>query len=170
MKESARTGISYIRSVSKNHEIAEDFFEKHDIHVHIPEGAVPKDGPSAGIAVTTAMLSALTGRKIRGGVAMTGEVTLRGRVLPIGGLKEKTMAAYRNGIGTVIIPRDNERDLEDIDQTVRGGLRFVTAETVDQVFAAALCLESDPIREEVATHVASFAPIGRESGGDVLRQ
>ena len=101
---------------------------------------------------------------------MTGEVTLRGRVLPIGGLKEKTMAAYRNGIGTVIIPRDNERDLEDIDQTVRGGLRFVTAETVDQVFAAALCLESDPIREEVATHVASFAPIGRESGGDVLRQ
>ena len=170
MKESAQAALSCLRSRAAALGIPADFYKTRDIHVHFPEGAVPKDGPSAGIAVTTAMLSALTGRKIRGGVAMTGEVTLRGRVLPIGGLKEKTMAAYRNGIGTVIIPRDNERDLEDIDQTVRGGLRFVTAETVDQVFAAALCLESDPIREEVATHVASFAPIGRESGGDVLRQ
>ena len=170
MKESAQAALSCLRSRAAALGIPADFYKTRDIHVHFPEGAVPKDGPSAGIAVTTAMLSALTGRKIRGGVAMTGEVTLRGRVLPIGGLKEKTMAAYRNGIGTVIIPRDNERDLEDIDQTVRGGLRFVTAETVDQVFAAALCLESDPIREEVATHVAAFAPIGRESGGDVLRQ
>ena len=170
MKESAQAALSCLRSRAAALGIPADFYKTRDIHVHFPEGAVPKDGPSAGIAVTTAMLSALTGRKICGGVAMTGEVTLRGRVLPIGGLKEKTMAAYRNGIGTVIIPRDNERDLEDIDQTVRGGLRFVTAETVDQVFAAALCLESDPIREEVATHVAAFAPIGRESGGDVLRQ
>ena len=170
MKESAQAALSCLRSRAAALGIPADFYKTRDIHVHFPEGAVPKDGPSAGIAVTTAMLSALTGRKICGGVAMTGEGTLRGRGLPIGGLKEKTMAAYRNGIGTVIIPRDNERDLEDIDQTVRGGLRFVTAETVDQVFAAALCLESDPIREEVATHVAAFAPIGRESGGDVLRQ
>ena len=101
---------------------------------------------------------------------MTGEITLRGRVLPIGGLKEKTMAALRNGLHTVLIPADNVRDLEEIDQTVRAALRFVPVSTVDQVFAAALCLESDPIREEVATHVVSFAPIGRESGGDVLRQ
>ena len=114
------------------------FTRPSDIHVHFPEGAVPKDGPSAGIAITTAMLSALTGRKVRGDVAMTGEVTLRGRVLPIGGLKEKTMAALRSGIRTVILPKDNVKDLEEIDQTVRTALHFVPVESVDQVFAAAL--------------------------------
>ena len=114
------------------------FTRPRDIHVHFPEGAVPKDGPSAGIAITTAMLSALTGRKVRGDVAMTGEVTLRGRVLPIGGLKEKTMAALRSGIRTVILPKDNVKDLEEIDQTVRAALHFVPVESVDQVFAAAL--------------------------------
>lgn len=132
---------------------------------------MPKDGPSAGIAVTTAMLSALTGRKIRAGVAMTGEVTLRGRVLAIGGLKEKTMAALRNGIGTVLIPKDNVRDLEEIDPTVRSALHFVPVETVDQVFAAALCPEvSAPVHEE--RPVAAFAPLpNRETGGDAaLRQ
>ena len=170
MKESAQAALSCLRSRAAVLGIEEDFYKTKDIHVHFPEGAVPKDGPSAGIAVTTAMLSALTGRKIRAGIAMTGEVTLRGRVLPIGGLKEKTMAALRSGITTVLIPKDNVRDLEEIDQTVRAALRFVPVETVDQVFAAALCPERDPIREEVATHVASFAPIGRESGGDVLRQ
>ena len=99
---------------------------------------VPKDGPSAGIAITTAMLSALTGRPVRGSVAMTGEVTLRGRVLAIGGLKEKTMAALRNGVHTVLIPRENVKDLDEIDQTVRAGLHFIPVDTVDQVFAAAL--------------------------------
>ena len=144
MKESAQAALSCLRSRAATLGIEADFYKTKDIHVHFPEGAVPKDGPSAGIAVTTAMLSALTGRKVKAGVAMTGEVTLRGRVLPIGGLKEKTMAALRNGIGTVLIPVDNVRDLEEIDQTVRAALRFVPVATVDEVFAAALCPESSP--------------------------
>ena len=112
MKESARTGISYIRSISSKYEIPEDFFETHDIHVHIPEGAVPKDGPSAGITMATAMLSAVTARKARADLAMTGEVTLRGRVLPIGGLKEKLLAAKNAGIKTVLIPKKNKADAD----------------------------------------------------------
>ena len=171
MKESAQAALSCLRSRAAVLGIEADFYKTKDIHVHFPEGAVPKDGPSAGIAVTTAMLSALTGRKIKAGVAMTGEVTLRGRVLPIGGLKEKTMAALRNHIGTVLIPRDNVRDLEEIDQTVRAALRFVPVSTVDEVFAAALCPEADPVREEVAPHVAAFAPKSREAVNDAaLRQ
>ena len=169
MKESAQAALSCLRSRAAVLGIESDFYKTKDIHVHFPEGAVPKDGPSAGIAVTTAMLSALTGRKIRAGVAMTGEVTLRGRVLAIGGLKEKSMAAYRNGITTVLIPKDNVRDLEEIDPTVQAGVRFVPVSMVDEVFAAALCPENAPVQEEVATHVAAFAPRGRE-GGDALRQ
>ena len=171
MKESAQAALSCLRSRAAVLGIEADFYKTKDIHVHFPEGAVPKDGPSAGIAVTTAMLSALKGRKVKAGVAMTGEVTLRGRVLPIGGLKEKTMAALRNHIGTVLIPKDNVRDLEEIDQTVRAALRFVPVETVDQVFAEALYPETEPLREEPAGHVAAFAPISRENvGGDALRQ
>ena len=169
MKESAQAALSCLRSRAAVLGIEGDFYKTKDIHVHFPEGAVPKDGPSAGIAVTTAMLSALTGRKIRAGVAMTGEVTLRGRVLAIGGLKEKSMAAYRSGIATVLIPKDNVRDLEEIDPTVRAGVRFVPVSVVDEVFAAALCPENAPAQEEVAAHVAAFAPRGRE-GGDALRQ
>ncbi len=141
MQESAKAAISCLRSRTEELGIASDFYQTKDIHIHFPEGAVPKDGPSAGIAITTAVLSALTGRRVRGTVAMTGEVTLRGRVLPIGGLKEKTMAALRNGITTVIIPRENEKDLAEIDQTVRKALRFVLVDTVDSVFAAALVSE-----------------------------
>ena len=170
MKESAQAALSCLRSRAAVLGIEEDFYKTKDIHVHFPEGAVPKDGPSAGIAVTTAMLSALTGRKIRAGIAMTGEVTLRGRVLAIGGLKEKTMAALRNGIGTVLIPKDNVRDLEEIDQTVRAALQFVPVETVDQVFAAALTgMETVPVREETAEPVAAFAPT-REKTEATLRQ
>ena len=139
MKESAHAALSYIRSRSVELGIEPGFYKDKDIHVHFPEGAVPKDGPSAGIAITTAMVSALTGTPVRSGIAMTGEVTLRGRVLAIGGLKEKTMAAKRHGITTVIIPAENEKDLEEIDQTVRAALRFVPVSQADQVLAEALC-------------------------------
>ncbi len=138
MQESCHSAISYIRSRTTQLGIDPDFHKNQDIHIHFPEAATPKDGPSAGIAITTAIVSALTGAKVKCGLAMTGEVTLRGRVLPIGGLKEKTMAAHRNGIQTVIIPQDNEKDLEKIDQTVRSALRFVTVTQVDQVLGEAL--------------------------------
>ena len=151
MQESVKAAYTCLRSRARELGIAPDFYKTKDIHVHFPEGAVPKDGPSAGIAITTAMLSALTGRAVRHDVAMTGEVTLRGRVLPIGGLREKTMAAKRNGITTVIIPKENEKDLADIDPAVRVALRFVTAETVDAVFAHALTL---PKKEAAVEHLA----------------
>lgn len=138
MKESAHAALSYIRANCEKLGIEKDFYKTKDIHVHFPEGAVPKDGPSAGITVCTAIVSALTGVSVRRDVAMTGEISLRGRVLPIGGLKEKTMAALRHGIHTVIIPKDNERDLNEIDQTVRNALNFITAQTVDTVLDAAL--------------------------------
>ena len=167
MKESAQTALSCLRSRAALLDIPADFYKTKDIHVHFPEGAVPKDGPSAGIAVATALLSALTNRKIKAGVAMTGEITLRGRVLAIGGLKEKTMAAKRNGITTVLIPKDNERDLDEIDQTVRAALRFVPVETVDQVFAEVFV---DPPAREEKTSVAAFSPVKRESSDAALRQ
>lgn len=138
MKESAHAALSFIRSRAARLGIEGDFYQNRDIHVHFPEGAVPKDGPSAGIAITTAMVSALTGTPVKSGLAMTGEVTLRGRVLAIGGLREKTMAALRSGIKTVILPAENEKDLEDIDQTVRAALHFILVDQVDQVLAAAL--------------------------------
>ncbi|WP_297721111.1 endopeptidase La [Intestinimonas sp.] len=138
MKESARAALSYIRSRAQRLGIEEDFYKTKDLHVHFPEGAVPKDGPSAGITITTAMVSALTNTPVRQNVAMTGEVTLRGRVLPIGGLREKTMAALRNGMKTVLIPADNVGDLEEIDQTVRAALKFVPVEQVDQVLSVVL--------------------------------
>lgn len=138
MKESARAGISYIRSVSKKYAIAEDFFEKHDIHVHIPEGAVPKDGPSAGITMATAMLSAVTGKKVRADLAMTGEITLRGRVLPIGGLKEKLLAAKNAGIQTVLIPKENTADVEELSSETTKGLEIIPVETMEEVLKKAL--------------------------------
>ena len=138
MKESAHAALSYIRANAQKLGVPADFYKTKDIHVHFPEGAVPKDGPSAGVTVCTAIVSALTNTTVRRDVAMTGEVSLRGRVMRIGGLKEKTMAALRHGIRTVIIPKDNERDLEEIDQTVRRQLNFVSAATVDTVLDVAL--------------------------------
>lgn len=143
MKESVHAATSYIRSNANKLGISSDFYKTKDIHVHFPAGAVPKDGPSAGVTVTTAMVSALTNTPVRSDVAMTGEISIRGRVLPIGGLKEKTMAALRYGITTVIIPQDNLRDLEEIDQTVRKQLHFITAATVDTVLDAALLRSSE---------------------------
>ncbi len=138
MKESCQAAISFIRSNASALGVAPDFYEKQDLHIHFPEGAVPKDGPSAGIAITTAIVSALTQTPVRRSIAMTGEVTIRGRVLPIGGLREKTMAAFRNGIHTVFIPQDNIKDLEDIDPTVRNGLHFIPVSHVTEVLSQAL--------------------------------
>ena len=143
MKESVHAAVSYIRANYEKLGIAADFYKTKDIHVHFPAGAVPKDGPSAGVTVCTAIVSALTDTPVRCDVAMTGEISLRGRVLPIGGLKEKTMAALRYGISTVVIPEDNRRDLEEIDQTVRKSLNFVTAKTIDTVLAVALKKSSE---------------------------
>ena len=138
MKESCQAAVSYIRANAEKLGVASDFYKTKDIHIHFPEGAVPKDGPSAGIAITTAIVSALTDAPVRRDVAMTGEVTIRGRVLPIGGLREKTMAAYRNGVHTVIIPEDDQKDLEDIDQTVRQGLHFIPVSHVNEVLKEVL--------------------------------
>ena len=169
MKESAQTALSCLRSRAAEYGIDPAFHKTRDIHVHFPEGAVPKDGPSAGIAVATAMLSALTGRKIRAHLAMTGEITLRGRVLPIGGLKEKTMAALRCGVRTVILPRDNLRDLEEIDQTVRAALRFVPVATFDEVVAEALVQPAPAeLRPQAAAAFAAVPCAAQDSAA--LRQ
>lgn len=147
MKESVHAALTYIRSQAQALGIATDFYKTEDIHVHFPEGAVPKDGPSAGITVCTAMVSALTGRAVRRDVAMTGEISIRGRVLPIGGLKEKTMAALRHGIKTVLIPEANRRDLEEIDQTVRKALNFISVDHVSKVLEVALLPKSDEVTQ-----------------------
>ena len=165
MKESARAAFSYIRSRAVQLGISSDFYKERDIHIHFPEGAVPKDGPSAGITMCTAMVSALTGIPVRGDVAMTGEITLRGRVMPIGGLREKSMAALRNGIHTVIIPKDNEPDLERIDQTVRGALQFIPVSHVDQVLANAL--ERPPLAEVNQTDEVAAGVSGNESRASI---
>lgn len=142
MKESAKAAVSYVRSRCDSFKIDKTFYKNKDIHIHFPEGAVPKDGPSAGITIATAIVSALTNAPVRRSFAMTGEITLRGRVLPIGGLKEKTMAAYREGIKTVIIPAENEKDLEEIDQTVREGLTFITVDHADQAILKVVDFEN----------------------------
>lgn len=139
MKESAKAAVTYIRSRADRLGLAPDFYKTKDVHIHFPEGAIPKDGPSAGITMCIGLISALTGIPVRRDVAMTGEITLRGRILPIGGLKEKTMAAMRTGVSTVIIPAENEKDLEEIDPDVRRALKFVTTDHVDHILDVALC-------------------------------
>ena len=137
MKESAHAAVSYIRSKASDYGIAADFYKTKDIHVHVPEGAVPKDGPSAGVTMATALISQLSGKAVRNDVAMTGEITLRGRVLPIGGLKEKSMAAYKAGVKTVIIPKDNVPDLHEVDAVVKENIEFKPVETIDEVIEIA---------------------------------
>lgn len=138
MKESARIAVSYVRSIAEKYGINPDFYKENDIHIHAPEGAVPKDGPSAGVTMTTALVSALSGMKVRADIAMTGEITLHGRVLPIGGLREKTMAAYKAGIGTVIVPEANRADLDEVDDAVKEHLNFVFADNLEDVLGTAL--------------------------------
>ena len=138
MTESAEAAVSYIRSQNERFKLEPDFYKKKDIHIHIPEGATPKDGPSAGVTMATAIISALTGRKVRNDVAMTGEITIRGRVLPIGGLQEKVLAAKKVGIKTVILPKENKEDLDEIMDEIKDGMQFVLAETMEDVLQTAL--------------------------------
>ena len=168
MKESAHAALSYIRANCEKLGVPSDFYKTKDIHVHFPEGAVPKDGPSAGITMCTAIVSALTGRTVRRDIAMTGEISLRGRVMRIGGLKEKTMAALRHGVSTVIIPQENERDLEEIDQTVRRQLNFISASTVDTVLETAL----NPLPGDVSPAILRDIPeeMTKKSRKQELRQ
>ena len=147
MQESAKAALSWVRAHSEPWGIPAEFYKNHDIHIHVPEGAVPKDGPSAGVTLITALVSALTSIPVRQSVAMTGEITLRGRVLPIGGLKEKLMAAYRAGVNTVLIPRENLKDLEDISQTVRSRVEIRPVESAEEVIRAALVCEPPVIAE-----------------------
>ena len=138
MTESAEAAVSYIRSQNERFKLEPDFYKKKDIHIHIPEGATPKDGSSAGVTMATAIISALTGRKVRNDVAMTGEITIRGRVLPIGGLQEKVLAAKKVGIKTVILPKENKKDLDEIMDEIKDGMQFVLAETMEDVLQTAL--------------------------------
>ena len=172
MKESVHAAMSYIRSRTDRLHIPADFYKTKDIHVHFPEGAVPKDGPSAGITVCTAMVSALTGRSVRHDLAMTGEISIRGRVLAIGGLKEKTMAALRHGIHTVIIPYENRKDLEEIDQTVRRALNFIPVRHVDEVLDVALDSAAETFAEDAPQKAETILPAAapQEKRKPALRQ
>jgi ATP-dependent Lon protease len=150
MRESSQAAYSYVRSKSKDLGIDPESIEKSDIHLHIPEGATPKDGPSAGVTMATALASLLTNRRVKDNVAMTGEITLRGRVLPVGGIKEKVLAAHRAGLDTVILPNRNERDLDDLPEEIRKDLHFILAERVEDVWNAAL--EPKAVSSELNGH------------------
>ena len=165
MQESANAALSYVRSRAKQLGLTADFYSKVDIHIHVPEGATPKDGPSAGITIATAVASALTRVPVRANVAMTGEITLRGRVLPIGGLKEKLIAAHRGGIGTVVIPKENEKDLKEIPPHIKRGLTLLPVEHMDEVLDAALALDDVKAFLQEGDHVveAIFDVADRES-------
>ena len=173
MKESAETAMSFIKARAPSYGIKPSLFARKEIHIHLPEGAVPKDGPSAGIGMVTAIVSTLTGIPVRREIAMTGEVTLRGRVLPIGGLKEKLLAALRGGITTVLIPAENEKDLAEIPANVTEGLKIIPVAHVDEVLALALGAPLTPIdwteADELATEPMRHLPGAGESGEAPIR-
>ena len=164
MQESIQAAMSVVRSRSKALGIPQDFYQKNDIHIHLPEGATPKDGPSAGIAICTALVSVLTNNPVRADVAMTGEITLRGEVLPIGGLKEKLLAAHRGGIKTVLIPEENVRDLVDIPDNIKNKLDIQPVKWIDQVLKVVLERQPEPLAEtpEIAAEVLAIAPVVAE--------
>ena len=168
MKESARAAKSYVRAHARELGIDPEFYKTLDIHIHVPEGAVPKDGPSAGVTMTTALVSALTGIAVRQNVAMTGEITLRGRVLPIGGLKEKLLAAHRAGIDTVLIPKENVKDLEEVPENVRGAMTIVPVEDVRKVIDTALCEKPKPREDAAQDAAAMMPPVTQESAKPAL--
>jgi ATP-dependent Lon protease len=158
MQESIQTALTVVRSRAQGLGIADDFHEKHDLHVHVPEGATPKDGPSAGIGMCTALISALTKIPVRADVAMTGEITLRGRVLPIGGLKEKLLAAHRGGIKTVVIPDENVRDLKEIPDNIKESLEIIPAKWIDEVLDVALAYPPEPRSADSSSETGSGKP------------
>ncbi|HRF10477.1 MAG TPA: magnesium chelatase domain-containing protein, partial [Xanthobacteraceae bacterium] len=168
MKESISAAASYVRSRAIDFGIKPPLFEKRDIHVHVPEGATPKDGPSAGVAMVTAIVSVMTGIPVRRDVAMTGEITLRGRVLPIGGLKEKLLAAHRGGIKKVLIPEENAKDLTEISDQIKGGLEIVPVSRMDEVLAHALVRKPEPIEWDEAAEAANAKPVGKEDSSSVI--
>ena len=150
--------MSYVRSVAEQYGIEPDFYKNKDIHIHAPEGAVPKDGPSAGVTMATAIVSALSGIPVRRDIAMTGEITLRGRVLPIGGLREKSMAAYRMGVKTVFIPEENRKDLEEVDDVVKEHVAFVPVSHVGEILQRALARRAEPVKPELGKAQAPVIP------------
>jgi ATP-dependent Lon protease len=171
MQESIKAAMTVVRRRARRLGVKDDFHEKRDIHIHVPEGATPKDGPSAGIAMTTALVSVLTGIPVRADVAMTGEITLRGEVLAIGGLKEKLLAAHRGGIKTVLIPEENVKDLADIPDNVKNRLEIVPVKWIDRVLELALERMPDALPEEEATESASQSvatPPSADSGSEVV--
>ena len=174
MNESAKAALTYIRSRAEYFEIPADFYKTKDIHIHFPEAATPKDGPSAGITIVTALISALTNIPAKSTVAMTGEVSIRGRVLPIGGLREKTMAAYRNGMKTVYIPAENVKDLEEIDEVVKSAINFVPVSHVDTVIQGALLWDQKCSPEALVPVVNQHSEVPSEHNGEkhrsVIRQ
>jgi ATP-dependent Lon protease len=167
MKESIQAALTVVRNRSESLGIASDFHEKKDLHIHVPEGATPKDGPSAGIGMCTALVSSLTGIPVRSDVAMTGEITLRGQVLPIGGLKEKLLAAHRGGIKTVIIPDENRRDLKEIPDNIKADLEIRPVKWIDEVLSIALTREPEPLTEEQKKAIANEAA-QKESGTEAV--
>ena len=172
MQESIQAAWSFVRARAPIYGVKPSIFRQKNVHIHLPEGAVPKDGPSAGIGMVTALISTLTGIPVRRDVAMTGEVTLRGRVLPIGGLKEKLLAALRGGITTVLIPKENEKDLAEIPQIIREGLEIIAVSHVDEVLARALTATVAPIEWTEADELATEPPLGvvaPDAGGSVSR-